>query len=200
MGSSLSKSIDRFKAYVQKRFSFADSQSFEIFMETGVPKLPYQYVTAIFDLNEDEWEDSEDWDSEKGSDQRQYFEWMINRFQCAHKDIPTFVFFFVIYIQNLHQPEKLTRQQKAILQELETIGTRDESTMLKELLPVKENDLETWLYEIGDRDPNAARKVVLALVQSLEPEERKLYENQQRIHMKDIEIVQRIVYQIAKEK
>lgn len=199
LGSNLTKSIQRFKEYVQQRFRFPDYQSFEVFLEKGIPKLHYQYVVSIFDLNESEWEDKKDWHAQNGSEKRQYFDWIINQFQCSQTEIPTFIFFFVIYIQNHHDKEKLKPQQKEILKELEVLVNFHESAILKELNPVDENDLTNWLSGIGERDPNTSRKVIKALIQNLDPEDQKLYYEQNRIHMKDIEIVQRIVYQQAKK-
>jgi hypothetical protein len=56
LGTDLATSRKRLKEYVAKRFQFSDTQSFETFIETGVPKLPYDYVAAVFEISEKKWE------------------------------------------------------------------------------------------------------------------------------------------------
>lgn len=190
LGSDLESSRKKFKSYVARRFRFADTQNFEAFIETGVPKLPYKYVTAVFDLSEKEWEGDE-------GDIRNYLQWMIDTFKCPHPDVPTFLFFFVIYARNLYDESKRTTRQREILTELESLCTDNETTLFTELYPVESTDFEDWLNDLDIRNPNQTRDVVRALVHSLEPVERQRFEANGTLHMKDIEPVQKMIYDIA---
>jgi len=190
LGSDLESSRKKFKAYVAKRFQFADTQSFEAFIETGVPKLPYKYVTAIFDLSEKEWEGDEGEISD-------YLQWMIDTFKCPHPDVPTFLFFFVVYARNLYDEAKRTPRQQEILTELEDLCQHNETTLFTELYPVEATDFEDWLNELDVRNPNQTHELVKALAQSLEPAERQLFESNKTLHMKDIEPVQKMIFDIA---
>lgn len=192
VGDDLDASKKRFKAYVQRRFAFADTQSFETFIETGVPKLHFEYVASVFDLSENVWDDDE-------GEMSAYLDWMIETFRCPHPDVPTFLFFFVVYIKNLHDESRRSLRGSQILAELDALCKRHEATLLTELLPLENEHLHDWLRQFDVRDPNQAGAVVNALVQSLRPAERRFYADQQRIHMKDVEPLQRLVYKAAQQ-
>lgn len=187
LGSDVESSRKKFKQYVARRFQFADTQSFEAFIETGVPKLPYQYVTAVFDLSEKEWEGDE-------GEISNYLQWMIDTFRCPHPDVPTFLFFFVVYVRNLYEEAKRTPRQQEILTELESLCQQNDSALFTELLPVEATDFEDWLNELGVRNPNQTHDLVKALAHSLEPAERQMFETNNTLHMKDIEPVQKMIY------
>lgn len=188
IGRNTKKSKQKFKAYVQQRFRFADTQSFEAFIDTGVPNLPYDYVAVIFEIHERKWE----------AFIQEYVQWMIDTFRCPHKDVPTFLFFFVIYIEG-HHLGNLNKAQKEILDVLGQIDHRNDSTLITPLLPVEEVDLNAWLMEIGERNPNNVKSLIDAFVAGLRAEDQKLYQEKKAFNMKDIEELQAMVYKIANE-
>ena len=192
LGDDLESSIKRLKAYVAKRFNFSDTETFEAFIETGVPKLEEDYVTAIFEVSEKKWEGDE-------GEIRDYFDWMMQTFQSAHPAVPTFLFFIVIRSQNFWDDSVRTKRQSLILNEITNLCEKhaDFATILTEFPPVDAQDFSDWLAELGVRNPNYANHVLEALVQSLTPDERKMYDTENRLHMKDIEIVQRMIYDKA---
>jgi len=196
LGTDLATSRKRLKEYVAKRFQFSDTQSFETFIETGVPKLPYDYVTAVFEISEKKWENDE-------GEIRDYFEWMIETFRCPNKGVPTFLFFVVLKSPNLHLgQEKQTERQKTILAELGSLCEKypDQATLLSDLPPIDQQDFDDWVAEIDDiRNPNLSRAVTRALAATFEAgsEEDILYRTQQKFHLKDIEPVQRRIFEIA---
>lgn len=191
LGSDLASSRKKFKAYVQERFSFVDTQSFENFIETGVPKLPYSYVVSVFELSYKDWEDDE-------GEICSYFQWMIDTFQCPHPDVPTFLFFFVVKIPDLHHEDQLTKEKRKVLQELEGLCTKNESALIKELQPVEIPDVHEWFSEIGISNPNLIRPILQALETGLGKKERDMYLQEERVHMKDIELIQQAVFDYAK--
>jgi len=195
LGGDLETSQKRLKAYVARRFRFTDTQSFETFIETGVPKLPYDYVTAVFEVSEKEW------DGDDG-EIRQYLEWMIETFRCPSHKVPTFLFFIVVKSQNLSpEPAQQTARQKAILTEISELCQQhaDQTTLLSEFPPIDEADFDNWIATLGVRNPNRSRVVTRALANTFEPgsEEDILYRTAQKFHMKDIEPVQRRIVDIA---
>lgn len=192
LGDDLESSKKRFKAYVAKRFKFSDTQTFEAFIETGVPKLEEDYVTAIFEISEKKWEGDE-------GEIRDYFNWMMQTFRTAHEAVPTFLFFIVLRSQNLWMESKRNDRQTTILQELDSLCSEHPAfaTLMADFPPVDAQDFSDWLAELGVRNPNYAGRVVDALVQSLKPQERQMFDTENRLHMKDIEIVQRMIYEKA---
>lgn len=196
LGADLETSCKRLKEYVARRFQFSDTQSFEAFIETGVPKLPYDYVTAVFEISEKKW------DSDEG-EIRDYLDWMIDTFQCPHHDVPTFLFFIVVKSPCLYAPpEPQTARQKIILTELGRICEKfpQQATVLANFPSLDQQDFDDWVADLdGIRNPNQSRAVTKALAATFEPdsEEDLLYRNHQKFHVKDIEPVQRRIYEIA---
>lgn len=193
LGSDLAASRKKFKAYVQERFHFADTQSFESFIETGVPKLPNSHVVSVFELSYKDWEDDE-------GEISSYFQWMIDTFKSPHKEVPTFLFFFVVKIPNLHLEHLLSREQNKVLTELADLCTKNESALIKELKPVEITDVEEWFSEeIKIKNPNLIRPVLDALELSLSQEEVSMLRSEAQIHMKDVEQIQQAIYHFVKQ-
>lgn len=194
LGDDLETSRKKLKEYVARRFKFSDTQSFETFIETGVPKLPFDYVTAVFEISEKEWDGDE-------GEIRAYLEWMFQTFRCPHADVPTFLFFVVVRSPRLHIESARTARQQKILAELESIchAHEEQATLLTEFPPLDEQDFDDWVAELGVHNPNNAKAVLRAIAATFEAdsEERLLYQNQKKFHAKDIEPVQRRVYEMA---
>ena len=188
VGRNARKCQQRLKEYVQERFRFADTQSFDAFIKTGVPKLPFDYVAVAFEINERNWEDF----------LLEYLQWMIDTFRCPHQEVPTFLFFFVVYIEKQHEG-KLTPAQKAIVDGLAGLSQRNEASLLTPLLPVEEGDLRAWLMDLGERNPNKVQQVMDVFLSGLREEDQRLYQDKRLLNMKDIEELQAIVYRIANE-
>ena len=188
VGRNARKCQQRFKEYVQERFRFADTQSFDAFIKTGVPKLPFDYVAVAFEINERNWEDF----------LLEYLQWMIDTFRCPHQEVPTFLFFFVVYIEKQHEG-KLTPAQKAIVDGLAGLSQRNEASLLTPLLPVEEGDLRAWLMDLGERNPNKVQQVMDVFLSGLREEDQRLYQDKRLLNMKDIEELQAIIYRIASE-
>lgn len=188
LGRNTRKSQQRFKAYVQERFRFADTQSFDAFIETGVPNLSYDYVAVVFELHERKWSDFIP----------EYLEWMIETFKCPNKQVPKFLFFFVFYLEGQHLGG-LESKQKEIITSLSELTVRHETTLLTPLLPVEDGDLKAWLMDLGERNPNQVQVVIDALVSTLREEDQVLFRDKRLFNMKDIEELQALIYKIANE-
>jgi hypothetical protein len=128
---------------------------------------------------------------------------MIETFRCPNKGVPTFLFFIVITSQNLQtNPKKQTGRQKTILAELRSLCEKypDQVTVLDDFPPIKQLDFDNWVARIdASHNPNKSLAVTRALASTFEPgsEEDILYNKHQKFHLKDIEPVQRLIYEIA---
>lgn len=192
LGDDLEASQKRFKAYVAKRFRFSDVQTFESFIDTGVPQIKKDFVVAVFEVSDKKWDGDE-------GEIRAYFDWMMRTFRCAHSAVPTFLFFIVVRSPHLWNEGRRTARQSHILEELETLcaGHTAFATTLSDFPPVDAQDFADWLAELGVRNPNHAERVISALATTLKPHERQMFDAENRFHMKDIEIAQKIIYEKA---
>lgn len=183
----------KFKEYVQKRFAFANTESFEKFIETGIPKLSYSYVATIFKLSETDWEDDE-------GEILEYLQWMIDTFQTAHPNVPTFIFLFVLHFRNLHDETKVKRRNLEIVQKVEKFCEINETAIFREIVPIKDMHLEDWLFKLGVENSNDSQKVIEALSKSLRPEDKLMEDGEARFHMKDVEPLQMKVVQTFRNR
>lgn len=196
LGIDLESSIKQLKKYIAQRFRFNDMQHFDAFIETGVPKLPYQYVSTVFEIADNKWAGDEGEISD-------YFNWLIDTFQGPRTKVPTFIFFIVVKSHGLQSDENLhTPRQKNILRELKKLCETypEQVTLLTDFPALEEQDFEVWVGETqGVNNPNLARAITRALAASFEPgsPEDQLYRTEQKFHMKDIEPLQKQIFKIA---
>lgn len=188
LGRNTRKSQQRFKEYVQERFRFADTQSFDAFIDTGVPNLPYDYVSVVFEIHERHW----------SGFIPEYLQWMMKTFRCPHEKVPKFLFFFVVYVDQQHLG-KLSKAQQQLVDGIQQLADHKQASLLTPLQPVEDGDLRAWLMDLGERNPNQVQTVIDALVASLRDEDQRLFQREKRFNMKDIEELQALVYQIANE-
>lgn len=193
VGADVAASRKKFKEYVQDRFKLTNTQSFELFIETGIPKLLYSHILTVFRITEDKWEEDE-------GEILSYLQWMIDTFKTAHPDVPTFVFLFVVNMRHLHDETKVNPQQRKILENVETFCAKNETAIFKELVPIRETHLESWLTNLGVDNPNDANNLIKALSQSLAPHDRLIIEDEPRFHMKDVEPIQEKVVKYFRNK
>ncbi|MCB9266456.1 MAG: hypothetical protein H6558_15610 [Lewinellaceae bacterium] len=186
---NLAKSQQEFRAFFARHFEFSGEQEFDTFLRTGLPRLPYRYVAMVFELHEGKWEDF----------LPEYFQWIIDAFSSPNKDVPSFVFFFVLYVDNLHREEKRTARQNQIVQALQAMETHNRSAVhLSPLQPVPVSDLQAWILDRGERNAGRIEELINLLARGLPPEDQEQYHLQQLLNMDDIERLQEIVYKKAK--
>lgn len=192
LGDDLETSIKRFKAYVANRFRFTDTQSFDAFIETGVPRLEEDFVTAIFDVSERKWDGDE-------GEILAYFRWMMETFNNPNPAVPTFLFFIVVRSENFWMEARRSKRQNDILEDLTKLCGQyaDKATVISDFPPVELADFSDWLAELDLRNPKLTEPTINALTRSLSPKDRELFDREGLIHMKDIEIVQKMIYEIA---
>ena len=183
----------KFKAYIQDRFKLSNTQSVEAFIEMGVPKIPYSHVLTVFRITEDKWHDD---DGEVTAS----LQWMVDTFQKAHPDLPTFIFLFVVNIKDLHDETRVKQPQRQIVEDLEAFCQKNETAIFRELTPVKHLDIESWLMNLGVDNPNDTLPLMAALNQSLAPVDRLTINEEPRFHMKDVEPIQEKIVRYFRNK
>lgn len=176
----------KFKEYVQKRFAFANTDSLEKFIETGIPQLPYSHVTTIFTINETTLTDDE-------GELIAYLQWMVDTFKIAHPKVPTFIFLFVVYIRNLYDDTKVRPRSKKKVAQLESFCDKNETALFSGITPVTDMHFEDWLFNLGIQNPILSQNVITAFDDTLSANDKLTIDDERHFHMKDIETVQKKV-------
>lgn len=192
---NLAKTKERFKKYFVERFSFQQSDfDFDKFIQQGVPTIPYQYVASVFKINATKWEDF----------LPEFFTWVVDTFQSQQneladdKELPTFIFFFVINIKGAHLPNLLNESHLKIISDLEKIATdNSNTTIFKKLKPVLIEDVTLWFDELGESNPDKVDDLINSMVLGLDAEKQRIYENKKELDMSTIELLQELVYKIV---
>ncbi len=190
LGRNLKNSQREFKKYFAKRFNWSDSEmAFEDFINTGLPKLEYKYVTTIFDLNASKWDDIL---------MLEYLDWIVDVFTHTHEDVPTFLFFFAIFIKDVHTASIPLREQKIVDSIVNFVNQNAERcSLINQLLPVPVDFLEDWIRELGEQNQGKIEEVVKIMVEGLPDDKKDKYEQTKELDMTDIERFQEIVYKVV---
>ncbi len=190
MGRNLANSQRDFKKYFSRRFGLGDSEtSFEDYLRTGLPKLQYEYVATVFDLNAGRWD--------MGT-MNPYLNWIMDTFTDTPSNIPNFIFFFVIFLRNAHiQP--LHGREKEIFEDIAAIVGQNlqRATLISELVPVPVELLEDWIRDLGELSQSRIEDVVKAIVAELSPEKQEKFRQDKLLDMTDIERFQALIYKMA---
>lgn len=196
-GDDLKDSVEKFRAFFARRFSFTDTQTFEGYLETGLPALEHRYVAFIFEVPEQKWKDDLEEDE---SEMFRYLRWLADTFDETRAGAVTFLFFIAVRSQNLWvDAEKHTPLQKKILSELENLCTnRPKCALIRAFPPVGLDDAREWLREHGARQSDNESELLGSFTQTLKPERRQFVSEQEKMHMKDLETLQRLIFKRAK--
>lgn len=193
LGRNLRNSVKDFKKYFSERFGLGTSDApFEEYLATGLPKLDYEYVATVFDLNASKW---------KQELMTEYLQWIIDTFNKTPDTIPTFIFFFVVFLKDAHIPNLPAKEQK-LIEDTQKIVTQNEetATFIPQLPPVPLALLEDWIRDLGEHNQSKIDDMVKLIAAGLAPEKKAKYENQKILDMTDIERFQELVYQVLHQK
>lgn len=191
IGRKLSRCQQEFKKFFSKHFRFKDNEIFDNFITTGLPKMEYEYVALVFEISEVKWKDYF----------VAYFQWLIDTFSTPHHDVPKFLFFFVVYIDDLHLTETLLESKTAIVNAIDSLCSNNSAaTSLNPLPPVSLADLKEWFRDIGERNPSKVQEVIDTMAKGLKPELQQLLRDKELLNMANIERVQEIVYEEANRR
>ncbi len=192
----VSGSKKKLKEYVQKRFAFTNTESFETFIETGIPKLPYNYIFTVFKITETDWE-------ERVDDIFAYLQWMIDTFKCASPKVPTFLFLFVVPFKNMYDSTQLSPRNAAIIDKLKLFCEKNTMAILSDIAPIRSGHFTSWLEKLGVNNPNDSNNVVEVFSKTLDLKDRLSMDEdykEPRFHMKDIEPLQKKIVEVFRKK
>ena len=194
IGLNLSGSQKAFKTYFAERFGLANSgATFEEYLRTGLPKLPWQYVATTFKIT------ASDWDDELLP---AYISWIMDTFANTGPDIPAFIFFFVITVKNAHREDTLRGDLRDALKSVRQLAEArpEEATLIEPLPPVPADDLEEWLDKLGDVSTDQKRTIIDLIAARLKDEEEAWFRQTREFNMERIEDFQKKVYHNHKHK
>jgi len=187
LGRNFVRSQKAFAKYFAQRFELGE-RTMQEYLDTGLPKLEYDYIATVFEVFGDKWKDFS----------AEYLDWIITQFKATHDEVPTFLFFFVVYLKDIH-----TNSVKQVYENIRTqirevqIKHLEISTLLQNLKPVPRDLLESWVRDLGEGNQSKIEEVVDAVVAGLKPAAKKQYENDNTLNMSDIERFQEVVYDVA---
>lgn len=186
IGRNLEKSKRAFKKFFAEYFNFKPHITFDKYIKTGLPTLPYEYVAFVFDYDSTHW----------GAFHKDYLQWIINTFQHTLDNMPTFLFFFVLTRNRLHNKTEREYDSDPMIIDLDELATFNKATVhISPLHPVPVLDLKRWFRELGERNPARIEEVIELLIKGLKPEDKELFTNKHQFNMDDVERLQGIIYE-----
>lgn len=183
-------SREKFKKYFADRFDLG-STGFEDYLRTGLPQLRWEYVATALSVN------AGDWDPDLAE---VYLQWLMDAFDEPAGPTPTFLFFFVIWLQHAHFPERIRADHREALDSVKQLVERNEqrATLISPLPPVPAADLEEWLQKLSDQVTQVQKNdIIQALAAQLNDEERARFEAEERLlDMERVEDLQQRVWEM----
>jgi len=194
LGRNLRVAQREFKKYFVNRFGMSDAETaFEDYIRTGLPKLEYQYVATVFQINANEW---------NAKLMEDYLQWIMDVFHVdnTHDEVPTFLFFFAVNLQDAHVNPLPAKQQKVVESIQRIINkNRDRTSLINQLTPVSEDWVADWIRNLGEQNESKIQDLVKLIIAGLPEEKQSKYQQSKLLDMTDIERFQEIVYKVAIE-
>jgi hypothetical protein len=187
LGRNFVRSQKAFAKYFAHRFELGD-KTMQEYLDTGLPKLEYDYIATIFEVFGDKWKDFS----------TEYLDWIITQFKATHDEVPTFLFFFVVYLKDIHT-DKVKKEYENIKTQIQEIQIKhlEIATLLQNLKPVSRDLLESWIRDLGEGNQSKIEDVVDAVIAGLKTEARQQYDTNRTLNMSDIERFQELVCEVA---
>ncbi|MBK7870322.1 MAG: hypothetical protein IPJ74_06345 [Saprospiraceae bacterium] len=190
LGRNLRNSQREFKKYFARRFGLTDSETmFEDYIKTGLPKLEYQYVATVFDINASKWEESL---------MKDYLQWIMDVFSNTHEAVPTFMFFFAVFIRDVHI-DPLPAGEKKIVDGIQSLISRNEQrcSLINQLTPIETELVADWIRELGEQNEAKIEDIIKLIIAGLPDDKKSKFERNKTLDMTDIERFQEVVYKVA---
>jgi len=181
----------RLARYFAERFDFHERiEPVEDFLRACIGKMKgYRYIAFIFRIDANDWEPFFP----------EYLQWVMDTFSSISEECPTCLFFFPVWVRNLHDapPQALREVADAVAQLGETQNAV--STVISPLTPVPKDQVGDWFVEFGEPD---AAKVDELILLTLQREKSALarvdrFLQQAQVDMYDVEALQEAVYEFA---
>ncbi|MCB0579989.1 MAG: hypothetical protein KDD10_11870 [Phaeodactylibacter sp.] len=189
LGGTADDAKDNFKKYFAERFRLGNT-SFEDYLRTGLPRLQWEYVITSLSVTAGDW-------YSKSSIVEEYLQWLMDSFAEAEGNTPTFLFFFVIWLENAHLPEKLSRRGQETVESIKGLveKNRHHATLITPLPPVPALDLKEWLQVVTLGHIKAEQKnaIIDAIAARLQGEELERFQKENVLNMEHIEGLQEMV-------
>lgn len=186
VGRNLEKSKKDFKKFFAKEFKFKPHVTFDKYIETGLPALPYEYVAFVFDFDGTNWLPFH----------KAYLQWIIDTFQHPHENMPTFVFFFVLTRDSLHNKAEGEYSNDLMVKDLDDLAQSNAATAhISPLRPVPVMDLQRWFRQLGERNPSRIEEVIELMLKGLKPKDKQLFKEKKLLNMDDVERFQELIYE-----
>ncbi len=192
LGRNLRNSQRKFKKYFSERFGL-DRQNtrFETYIQTGLPRLEYEFVATVFDLNASRWDKPL---------MAEYLQWLLDTFGDTHAEVPNFIFFFSIFLQDAHH-QPMTDNVQAVLDSLNHLNDNNAGrcSLIAQLPPVPDNLVKDWIRDLGEHNQSKIDRLVSSVVMGLPAPKQQRYQQKKELDMADIELFQQKVYRIANQ-
>lgn len=184
--TSLNSSKEAFKKYFAEHFNLGNT-TFDEYLQKGLPRLQWECINLVFKIR------TQDWDSEL---LEPYLQWLMDAFTGIHAQAPKFLFFFVISVKNAHEPNKVRRDDREILESMDALINRnvDHALLITNLPPVDTADFDVWLEDLCSPPEAKKLKIIQTIAERLPAEERQVYEVEKMLNMEHIEDFQERVY------
>lgn len=187
----LEQSKKKFAKYFEERFDFHERlEPVEAFIEACVHKVrQYRYIGFIFRLDAQDWEPFFP----------EYFQWIMDTFSKVEEEGPLFLFFFPIFIRNLHEHPPKDMQEVANAVQALGEAANAISTIISPLAPVPKDDVGEWFADFGEPDAAKVDELLLLTLQRDTSALTRLPRFQQNgnVDMYDVEALQEEVYKYA---
>lgn len=180
----LEQSKKKFAKYFEERFDFHERlEPVEEFLKACVHKIAnYRYIGFIFRLDAQDWEPFFP----------EYFQWIMDTFSKVEEEGHLFLFFFPIYLRNLH-----TAPTPALLEVAKAVQALGEaenaiSTVISPLTPVEKADVAEWFADIGEPDAGKVDELILLTLQRDNSAITRIgrFQEENKIDMYDVEALQ----------
>lgn len=189
LGRNLAKSQKEFKKYFARRFNITDTETaFEGYLRSGLPKLEYQYVSTVFEISASDWDDSLI---------QTYLQWIIQVFSNTPKEVPTFQFFFAIFLRDAHVKPLAAPSQK-IIDSLKEVIHKNSGycTLITQLMPVTTELIEKWIRDLGEYNQSKIDDLIKLLIHALPEDKKAKFDKINALDMSDIERFQEMIYKV----
>ena len=197
-GRTLKASKVKFLHFFYKRIGLKGKhQDIETFLE-NLSSIPFDVVSMVFSVRGSGWQHFFP----------DFFQWIINlfSFQSKFNPSPSFFFFFVFELKNLHKQSfnSLPLNQKKIVEELGYLVdvNINNSIYISNFHPVAKDYVKDWLNMIGERNDGTQEHLVklIAAQNTLSSEDRDQFINEKTLNMDDIERFQKYLLDYGDQK
>jgi len=184
--ATLKRSQKALKNYFANRFKIQNKSLEEFIKEEIIKYDSYDYIKTVFISDISQW----------NRHTAKYLDWMIDKFKDNRTNAPSFIFYIIFHMDDLH----LNRSQyKDIIAELEKLAIKHSktTTLIDNLKTVPVHLVEVWIKKMGELRPAKIDDLILKLAYTLATEEKqKRFHEKGEFDMSDVELFQEEVMDV----